>query len=152
MQAQTLAEQAIDAREKADKSRQKVAEIERDVEAANIVKQKLEAEIEQLRQISTEPSAEKEQAFRADQTVDLGTSEQGAPNAEQDLDAELKSKLQQLDQVHKTIDETESKVQTESLGSHSSFTIEAFTATQCLKWARPRLLQCSRWDIHCHEQ
>ena len=110
LQAQNLAELAIDAREKAEKARQKVAEAARDVDAAKIVKQKLDADIEQLRQVSNEPSAGEEQAFRADQTVDLGTSEHGTPNAEQSLDAELKGKLQQLDSVSKTIDETETKV------------------------------------------
>ncbi len=111
LQAQNLAELAIDAREKADKAHQKVAESERDVEAAKVVREKLEADIEQLRHVSADPSAEKDQAFRADQTVDLGTSEQGTPTAEQSLDAELKSKLQQLDGVKKTIDETDSKLQ-----------------------------------------
>ena len=57
LQAQNLAELAIDAREKAEKGRQKAAEAERDVEAAVIVRQKLEADIEQLRQISSEPAA-----------------------------------------------------------------------------------------------
>ena len=109
LQAQKLAEVAIDAREKAEKARQRVAEAERDVQAAKAVREKLDADIEALRHISTEPSKEKEQAFRADQTVDLGTSEQGV-TPEQNLDAELKSKLQQLDDVKKTIDETESKV------------------------------------------
>ena len=109
MQAQKLAEVAIDAREKAEKARQRVAEAERDVQAARAVREKLDADIEALRTISSEPSKEKEQAFRADQTVDLGTSEQGV-TPEQNLDAELKSKLQQLDDVRKTIDETESKV------------------------------------------
>lgn len=110
LQAQNLAELAIDAREKAEKARQKVAEAARDVDAAKIVKQKLDADIEQLRHVSSEPSAGEEQAFRADQTVDLGTSEHGTTNAEQSLDAELKDKLQQLDFVSKTIDETETKV------------------------------------------
>ena len=110
LQAQNLAELAIDAREKAEKARQKVAEAARDVDAAKIVKQKLDADVEQLRQVSSEPSAGEGQAFRADQTVDLGTSEHGTPNAEQSLDAELKDKLHQLDSVSKTIDETETKV------------------------------------------
>lgn len=111
-QAQTLAELAIDAREKAEKGRQKAAEAERDVEAALIVKQKLEADVEQLRQISTEPSTEQgtEAGIRPDQTVDLGTSTQGVLTDEQNLDAELKSKLEQLQEVHKSIDETETKV------------------------------------------
>lgn len=111
-QAQTLAEQAIDAREKAEKGRQKAAEAERDVEAALIVKQKLEADIEQLRQISTEPSEGQATGagLRPDQTVDLGNSTQGVPTDEQNLDAELKGKLHQLQEVHKTIDETETKV------------------------------------------
>ena len=111
-QAQNLAELAIDAREKAEKARQRVAEAERDVEAAKVVREKLEADIEALRHVSNEPSKEKEQAFRADQTVDLGTSEQGVSTAEQSLDAELQSKLKQLVDVKKTIDETESKVST----------------------------------------
>ncbi|KAA6420736.1 MAG: K(+) efflux antiporter chloroplastic-like [Trebouxia sp. A1-2] len=117
-EAQNLAELAIDAREKAEKARQKVAEAARDVDAAKIVKQKLDADIEQLRHVSSEPSAGEEQAFRADQTVDLGTSEHGTTNAEQSLDAELKDKLQQLDFVSKTIDETETKVS--SLGERAS--------------------------------
>lgn len=74
------------------------------------MKQKLDADIEQLRHVSSEPNTGGEEAFRADQTVDLGTSEHGTPSAEQSLDAELKSKLQHLDQVSKSIDETESKV------------------------------------------
>lgn len=74
------------------------------------MKQKLDADIEQLRHVPSDPNTGGEQAFRADQTVDLGTSEHGTPNAEQSLDAELKSKLQHLDQVSKSIDETESKV------------------------------------------
>ena len=112
LQAQNLAEQAIEAREKAEKGRQKAAEAERDVEAALVVKQKLEADIEKLRQISSEPSAEQGsgERFRPDQTVDLGTSAQGVPTDEQDLDAELKGKLEQLDEVQKTIDEVENKV------------------------------------------
>lgn len=111
-EAQTLAEQAIDAREKAEKGRQKAAEAERDVEAALVVKQKLEADIEQLRQISTEPSAGQGTGagLRPDQTVDLGNSTPGVPTDEQNLDAELKGKLHQLQEVHKTIDETETKV------------------------------------------
>ena len=56
LQAQNLAELAIDAREKAEKGRQRASEAERDVEAALIVKQQLEADIEQLRHISSEPS------------------------------------------------------------------------------------------------
>ncbi|DBA99171.1 hypothetical protein WJX82_006091 [Trebouxia sp. C0006] len=117
-EAQNLAELAIDAREKAEKARQKVAEAARDVDAAKIVKQKLDADVEQLRQVSSEPSAGEGQAFRADQTVDLGTSEHGTPNAEQSLDAELKDKLHQLDSVSKTIDETETKVS--ALGDRAS--------------------------------
>ena len=76
------------------------------------MKQKLEADIEQLRQVSTEPSAEQgtEDRLRPDQTVDLGTSTQGVPTDEQNLDAELKGKLQQLHEVQKTIDEVETKV------------------------------------------
>ncbi|KAL0018096.1 hypothetical protein WJX77_002629 [Trebouxia sp. C0004] len=122
-EAQNLAELAIDAREKAEKARQKVAEAARDVDAAKIVRQKLDADIEQLRHVSNEPSAGEEQAFRADQTVDLGTSEHGTPNAEQSLDAELKDKLQQLDFVSKTIDETETKVS--ALGDRASASEEA---------------------------
>lgn len=112
LQAQTLAEQAIDAREKAEKGRQKAAEAERDVEAALVVKQKLEADIDKLRQISSEPSAEQGsgERLRPDQTVDLGTSTQGVPTDEQNLDAELKGKLEQLHEVQKTIDEVENKV------------------------------------------
>ena len=51
-----------------------------------------------------------EEGLRPDQTVDLGTSTQGVPTDEQNLDAELKTKLQQLHEVSKTIDETEAKV------------------------------------------
>ena len=112
LQAQNLAEQAIDARERAEKGRQKAAEAERDVEAALVVKQKLEADIEKLRHISSEPSAEQGsgESLRPDQTVDLGTSTQGVPTDEQNLDAELKGKLEQLHEVQKTIDEVETKV------------------------------------------
>lgn len=112
LQAQNLAELAIDAREKAEKGRQKAAEAERDVEAALIVKQKLEADIEKLRQISSQPAAEQGsgERLRPDQTVDLGTSTQGVPTDEQNLDAELKGKLEQLHDVQKTIDEVETKV------------------------------------------
>ena len=112
LQAQTLAEQAIDAREKAEKGRQKAGEAERDVEAALIVKQKLEADIEKLRHISSEPPAERPsgERLRPDQTVDLGTSTQGVPTDEQNLDTELKGKLEQLHEVQKTIDEVETKV------------------------------------------
>jgi len=132
LQAQNLAELAIDAREKAEKARQKVAEAARDVYAAKIVKQKLDADIEQLRQVSSEPSAGEEQAFRADQTVDLGTSEHGTPNAEQSLDAELKDKLQQLDSVSKTIDETETKVRHRKSHNFSSCLLLCVGYTDCL--------------------
>ena len=117
LQAQNLAELAIDAREKAEKGRQKAAEAERDVEAALIVKQKLEADIEKLRHISSQPAAEQGsgERLRPDQTVDLGTSTQGVPTDEQNLDAELKVKLEQLHDVQKTIDEVETKV-----GLHSA--------------------------------
>ena len=116
LQAQNLAEQAIDAREKAEKGRQRAAEAERDVEAALVVKQKLEADIEKLRHISSEPSAEQGsgERLRPDQTVDLGTSTQGVPTDEQNLDAELQGKLEQLHEVQKTIDEVETKVRTDA--------------------------------------
>ncbi len=132
LQAQNLAELAIDAREKAEKARQKVAEAERDVDAAKIVKQKLDADVEQLRHVSSEPSAGQEQAFRADQTVDLGTSEHGTPNAEQSLDAELKDKLQQLDSVSKTIDETETKVCHRNRHNFRSCPLLHVGCTECL--------------------
>ncbi len=132
LQAQNLAELAIDAREKAEKARQKVAEAARDVDAAKIVKQKLDADIEQLRQVSSEPSAGEEQPFRADQTVDLGTSEHGTPNAEQSLDAELKDKLQQLDSVSKTIDETETKVRHRTSHNFWSCLLLCVGFTDCL--------------------
>lgn len=80
------------------------------------MKQKLEADIEKLRQVSSQPAAEQGsgERLRPDQTVDLGTSTQGVPTDEQNLDAELKAKLGQLHDVQKTIDEVETKVRLHS--------------------------------------
>ena len=50
------------------------------------------------------------QGLRPDQTVDLGSSTPGAPTEEQNLDYELKARLEQLHEVTKTIEENESKV------------------------------------------
>ena len=108
VQAQQLAELAIDAREKADKARQKVAESERDLEDAKVVKAKLDADIAQLRHVSAEPSADKPEALKANQSVDIGAADD---TDEQNRDAELRSRLQQLDDVTKMLQDTESKVQ-----------------------------------------
>ena len=50
------------------------------------------------------------QGLRPDQTVDLGTSTQGVLTDEQNLDHELKARLEQLHEVTKTIEENETKV------------------------------------------
>ena len=111
LQAQTLAEIAIDAREKAEKARQRVSEAESEVQAATVVKQKLEEDIERLRKLATTlpPDANQQEAMQDGKTLDLAASETGDASSP-DIDAELKHKLQQLTDVTKTLDEYESRV------------------------------------------
>lgn len=112
LQAQNLAEIAIDAREKAEKARQRVSEAESEVQAATVVKQKLEEDIERLRKLATTlpPDAHQQEAMQDGKTLDLAASSETGVALSPDIDAELKHKLQQLTDVTKTLDEYESRV------------------------------------------
>lgn len=112
LQAQNLAEIAIDAREKAEKARQRVSEAESEVQAATVVKQKLEEDIERLRKLANTlpPNANQQEAMQDGKTLDLAASSETGEASSPDIDAELKHKLQQLTDVTKTLDEYESRV------------------------------------------
>lgn len=120
LQAQTLAEIAIEAREKAEKARQRVSEAESEVQAATVVKQKLQEDIDRLRNLATSlpPDADQQQAMQNGQTLDLPESGQ---TTEPDINTELKSKLKQLTDVTRTLDECEARV---SLFGHLCFVSE----------------------------
>lgn len=83
-----------------------------------MVKQKLEEDIERLRNLATSlpPDADQQQAMQNGQTLDLPETGQAASS---NINAELKSKMKQLTDVTRTLDECEARVRMTKRGPTS---------------------------------
>lgn len=82
------------------------------MQAATVVKQKLEEDVERLQKLaSTLPAGIAEtSAVQADQTFDMSASDGATQPETTDIQAEIKSKKLQLEDVTRTLDENKAKV------------------------------------------